>query len=118
MNIDRETLKKLLMCKSLKSNFSIERIRPPKREQVQFLFLSLGLHCIAGCMLQGPVNPTRGKKEADSSKIYTDSILTFPLMVHTAAVPQLYKSQDSEISTEPVPVSVGGSSLLRGSISA
>jgi hypothetical protein len=47
----------------------LERIRPPKREQVQFLFLSLGLHCIAGYMLHGPVNPTRGKKEADSSKI-------------------------------------------------
>jgi hypothetical protein len=54
---------------SKSGTISIERIRPPKWEQVQFLSLSLGLHCIAGCMLHGPVNPTRGKKEADSSKM-------------------------------------------------
>jgi hypothetical protein len=67
----------------------LERIRPPKREQVQFLFLSLGLHCIAGFMLHGPVNPARGKKEADSSKMLCIFNTHLPfLMVHTAAVQQ------------------------------
>jgi hypothetical protein len=35
-------------------------------------------------------------------------------MLHTADVQQLYSSQDWEIRTEPVPVSVGGSSLMCG----
>jgi hypothetical protein len=47
----------------------IERIRLPKREQVQFLFPSLGLHCVAGCMHRGSVGPPCGKGRAGSSKM-------------------------------------------------
>jgi hypothetical protein len=52
------------------------------------------------------------RKKLVHQRCYAYSIPTFPLIVHTAAVLQLYNSQDSEIRTEPVPVSVGGSSLF------
>jgi hypothetical protein len=53
----------------------LERIRPPKREQVQFLFPSLGLHCIAGCVLRGSLDSIRGEEGADSSNMMCIHIL-------------------------------------------
>jgi hypothetical protein len=52
------------------------------------------------------------RKKLIHRRCYAYSTPTFPLRVHTAAVPQLYNSQDSKIRTEPVPVSVGRSSLF------
>jgi hypothetical protein len=47
----------------------LDRIRPRKREQVQFLFPSLALHRIAECVLCGSVDATRGEEGADSSNM-------------------------------------------------
>jgi hypothetical protein len=69
-----------------RSAVKLERIGPPKREQVQFLFLSLGLHCIAGCVLRGSVNPPRGEEGADSSNMICILEPIFLLMLHSADV--------------------------------
>jgi hypothetical protein len=63
------------------------------------------------CFMALLIQPEERKKLIHQ-RCYAYSTSTFPLMVHTAAVLQLYNSQDSEIRTEPVPVSVGGSSLF------
>jgi hypothetical protein len=73
---------------------ALDRIRPPKREQVQFLFPSLG-----------SVDPTRGEEGADSS----NTICILKLLILRAA----HNSQDWEIRSEPVPFSEGESCLLR-----
>jgi hypothetical protein len=54
---------------------ALDRIRPPKREQVQFLFSSLG-----------SVDPTRGEEGADSSN--TICILKPHLPVDSAGCAQ------------------------------
>jgi hypothetical protein len=87
-------------------------IRVPIREDPnRFSSYFSVLACTASqdaCFTALFIHPEERKKQ----RCYAYSTSTFPLMVHTAAVPQLYNSEDSEIRTEPVPVAVGGSSLL------
>jgi hypothetical protein len=90
----------------------LESIRPPKREQLQFLFLSLGC-CTAAVQLQ--YAPPKGRWMLNLHIIFDESA-SFCHMVgqqsRDACILRRSAGQDWEIRTEPVPFSEGESSLF------
>jgi hypothetical protein len=79
---------RLPFSRRLHLRFELDRIRPPKREQIQFLFPSLGLHRIVGCVLRGSVDPTRAEEGADSSNMTCIFKTTFLFILRAAAAQQ------------------------------